>query len=214
MTSKINAIISDGQCNLLNSQVATQPVLNNTTLAANCGFVKNIITNYNVVVNLLNYIQTVTGNKTFSNVAGLTFNTSATTGILGTLISIGNGAATTSVNILSSASTGAQLYINGVLQPLLPAGTAGYSIPLVSNRATTSKIVCGLVATAAANSGTPFNFPTPFTAGCVPFIVGSVLNATPALCGFYQPTGVSTHTGAGVSCATASRNVMYIAVGY
>jgi len=214
MSSRINSIVGDTSTNFGNSLIPSLPPSTNNTLAANCDFVKTIILVRNAVINLISYTQSVSGIKTFTNASGILFNSTAVSGILGTTLSIGSTVATTAVNILSSASTGAQLYIFGTLQPLLPAGTAGYSLPLVTNRSTTSKIVCGITSTATAGVGTSFNFPTPFSVGCVPVLVASPLNVNPTLCSFYQPSGVASHIGAGVVCNATGRNVFYIAVGF
>lgn len=181
----------------------TPEITDNSLFLATTRFVKNYITSLRLILNNNDLPYTVDGIKTIPT---LIVPSTLTSGISGD-INIGSSIKTTSVNVLSPDANISSLYMLGQLQPLLRSGITGYSVPLVTNNNTTSKIQTGSVS--ATTAGSVFTFAQPFTAGCIPIIVCNSNTTTPSLCSTYSPS----HTGFGANINVAG-NVTYIAVGY
>jgi hypothetical protein len=132
-----------------------------------------------------------------------------TTGIqpFATTTGIGNISAT-GVNIASPTTPAGNLYIGGTQQFLLPAGTPGYSIPLVCN-STQCKIQAGVVT--ALDTGTNVTFPIPF-ASANPAVFACSVGATPKLITVYFPSALLTQNGFAVACEGGG-DVNWVAIG-
>jgi len=187
----------------------------NTNVLATSGFVRTWLQSQNLVINaVLSYV--IDGVKTIFKIS--TNNVYSLTGALDPPMTIGNSSAT-SVNVLSNLSPAGKLQMLGTTQALKPAGTVGYSLPLVTNNPNTSKYFCGLINIIGGGVGvaTTVLFPvgTPFSALCVPIIIACSLNTNATTVILSQPVGVSPHLGFGASFNIATtRQIIYIAIGY
>jgi hypothetical protein len=183
----------------------TPSALSNTTILATASFVRTLMNSINLVFNnIYDVINTYTISAV-KTIPEIIIETVANNIAIGSIVA-------DQVNVLSSLAPSGRLYIRNVLQALLPSGTAGYSIPLITNSSTTTKIQGNF--SGINSSGSTIIFPVAFSVGCVPFVFVNVQNSTPNPPMLYQPSGTLPNVGFGASIGANTKGSVYFAVGY
>jgi hypothetical protein len=213
MSVKLNNITTDGSPISFNEVFAPTPdsTSNTTVLATNTWIKTYLQTTIGLISKAGLYASAfiVTAQKTIPEII---VNCSSVLGITGNTIL--GGITANQVNIANGATSGSQLiYLGQAQTQIVPNATNNtYSIYLVSNKASTSKIQNGTIS--ATNTGTTVTFNRPFSVGCVPIVVATITNSISGIASVFQPTGVLPNEGVGILCNNGTKNCAYIAVGF